>query len=93
MVRAMSGIAASQNVPARAFVLDDSGANGTELFVIEELDADNASIRCAYLFDIGEELRLRIERGAETFETRARVTRILEYRPQFLLELELYTVG
>ncbi|HPH65564.1 MAG TPA: hypothetical protein PLF40_07465 [Kofleriaceae bacterium] len=77
----------------RAFVLDDGGPHGTEMFAVEELTADNASVRCAFLFDIGEELRLRIERNGDRFEARARVIRVLEYRPQFLIELELFSVG
>lgn len=77
----------------RAFVLDDSGAHGTELFTIEELSNDTLAARCAYLFDIGEELKLRIERGNDRFEARARVIRVMEYRPQYLMELELFGVG
>ncbi|MBP9088107.1 MAG: hypothetical protein KBG15_18440 [Kofleriaceae bacterium] len=77
----------------RAFVLDDSGTQGAELFTIEELSGDTVAVRCAYLFDIGEELMLRIERGHDRFEARARVIRVMEYRPQHLMELELFAVG
>lgn len=77
----------------RAFVLDDSGAQGAELFTIEELNGDTVAVRCAFLFDVGEELKLRIERGNERFEARARVIRVMEYRPQYLMELELFAIG
>ncbi len=77
----------------RAFVLDDSSAQGAELFTIEELSGDTVAVRCAYLFDIGEELKLRIEKGNDRFEAKARVIRVIEYRPQYLMELELFAVG
>jgi hypothetical protein len=68
-------------------VLDD----GTpfELFEVVELVGELARVRTAFLFEVGEVLAVRIERGDEVWESRARVRAHTGAPDTRITELEL----
>lgn len=57
--------------PASLAVLD--GGTPYDLFEVVELAAGVARVRSAFLFEIGEELAVRVDDGAEVYDARATV--------------------
>ena len=55
----------------RITVLDS--AQSYDLFEVLGLDGDVARVRTPFLFEIGEELSLRVERDGDVFEATGRV--------------------
>jgi hypothetical protein len=72
---------------SRVFLLD---ADKTiDVFELVELTPDVIRVRSAYLFEIGEELALRIERDGKASDTRARVRAHVGAGDDKVTELEL----
>ena len=60
-----------------------------ELFEVVERRRDVARVRSSFLFEIGEELAVRIERDGAVFETTARIRGTLGTVESRVTELEL----
>lgn len=72
---------------ARVLLLDaDSTA---DVFELVELSEDLARVRTAFLFEVGEEMRLRLEDGATTSEATARVRAHVGPADDRITELEI----
>lgn len=75
-------------MPGRAlFVVD--GETAHDVFELVELDGDVARVRSPLWFEIGEELRVRIEGDGETRERTARVRAHVGPADARITELEL----
>jgi hypothetical protein len=74
-------------VVSRVFLLDADKA--LDVFELVELASDVVRVRSAYLFEIGEELALRIERDGAVTDTRARVRAHVGAANDRVTELEL----
>jgi len=60
-----------------------------DVFELVELQEGLARVRTAFLYEIGEELKVRIEDGGATSETIARVRGHVGTGPDKITELEL----
>jgi hypothetical protein len=56
---------------ARVWLVDDTGAH--DVFEVEAVTEGLVRARSPFLFEVGEELRLRIEQGGTTTDATARV--------------------
>jgi hypothetical protein len=63
--------AATSASTSRVLLVDAGQA--VDIFELVEVGETVARVRTAYLFELGEELRLRVENGGASFETTARV--------------------
>jgi hypothetical protein len=70
-------------------VLLVEGGQAHDVLDLVELSESLARVRTAYLFELGEELRLRIERDGTTFEVPARVLAHVGADDDKVTELEL----
>jgi len=68
-------------------VLDDD--RPYDLFDVIEITGDVARVRSPFLFEIGEELAVRIERDGQVFEAQARVRAHVGPAEMRITELEL----
>jgi hypothetical protein len=64
-----------------------------DVFEFVALEEDVVRVRSPYLFEVGEELMLRIERDGTVTETRARVRGHVGDSPDKVTELELTEAG
>jgi hypothetical protein len=71
----------------RVLVVD--GATSHDVFEVLELTADQARVRSAYLFEVGEELSVRVERDGKVTEMTARVRAHVTEGDARVTELEL----
>ncbi|MBA3499590.1 MAG: hypothetical protein M4D80_40105 [Myxococcota bacterium] len=60
-----------------------------DLFDVLEIEGELARVRSPFLFEIGEELSVRIERDGEVFEAQARVRGHVGPAEMRITELEL----
>jgi len=60
-----------------------------DVFDVVAVERDVVSVRTAYLFEVGEELMLRIERDGKITDTRARVRAHVGDTADKVTELEL----
>jgi hypothetical protein len=72
---------------ATVIVLDDG--KPYDLFDVLEIVDDVARVRSPFLFEIGEELAVRVERDNEVFEAQARVRAHVGPADMRITELEL----
>jgi len=79
--------AASGGSQARVQLVD--GGHTHDVFELVELTDGLARVRTAYLFELGEELKLRIDEGAGAFEVPARVLAHVGPGDEKITELEL----
>ena len=66
-----------------------SGGTVYDLFDVLEIAEGVARVRSPYLFEIGEELAVRVEHAGETYEAQARVRAHVGDAEQRITELEL----
>lgn len=67
----MSAQPAAGASTARVLLVD--GGQALDVFEVVELTEGLARVRTAFLFELGEELQLRVEQGGATFDVTARV--------------------
>lgn len=79
--------AATSASTSRVLLVDAGQA--VDIFELVEVGETVARVRTAYLFELGEELRLRVENGGATFETTARVRAHSGAGDDRITELEL----
>jgi hypothetical protein len=65
------------------------GGQAHDVFEVVELTDTLARVRTAFLFDLGEDMTLRIERNGATFEVPARVRAHVGTGADKITELEL----
>lgn len=70
-------------------LLLDADDKALDVFELVELGGDVVRVRSAYLFEVGEELVLRIERDDAVTDTRARVRAHVGATDDKVTELEL----
>ncbi len=88
----MSGQSAvSGDALPRVLVLDDDAS--CDVFEVVEATDSVIRVRSAYLFELGEELRVRIERGGQVVEATARVRAHVADGAGKITELELDNQG
>ena len=78
---------ASGSSAARVLLVD--GGQTHDVFELVELTEGLARVRTAFLFELGEELRLRVEDAGTTFEVPARVVAHAGAGDDRITELEL----
>ncbi len=71
----------------RVFVVDDHGAH--EVFDVIGLVDRILRVRTSFLFEIGEELRVRVEQDGDTFDATARIRRHVGQPEAPVTEIEL----
>ncbi|HUJ59227.1 MAG TPA: hypothetical protein VLX92_12065 [Kofleriaceae bacterium] len=82
--------AASAPAAPRVLVVDgDRGDASLDVFEVLELGDDLVRVRSPLLFELGEELRVRIERGGQVQEANARVRAHVGSGTDLVTELEL----
>jgi len=81
-----------QGMSAQAVLVVEGGA-AYDVFEVIELTEDVARVRATYLFEIGEELTLRVEREGATVEVPARVRAHAGPPDAPITELELLDPG
>ena len=80
--------AGSGSQPGRVLLVD--GGKTHDVFEVLELAEGSARVRTAFLFELGEDLRLRIEDAGGTFEVAARVVAHTGPADDKTTELELF---
>jgi hypothetical protein len=83
----MSGRPAAARGGARVLLVD--GGRTHDIFDVVEVADTVARVRTAFLFELGEELRLRVEQGGAAFEAPARVLAHVGTGAEKITELEL----
>ncbi len=83
----MSGAALSEAVAARVLVVE--GERSHDVFEVVELADAIVRVRSPLLFEVGEELSLRIEQGGTVTEVTARVRAHVGPEAARITELEL----
>ena len=73
---------------ARVLLVDGNQAH--DVFEVLELGEGSARVRTAFLFELGEDMKLRIEEAAGTFEVAARVVAHTGPADDKITELELF---
>ena len=81
-----------QGMSAQAVLVVEGGA-AYDVFEVIELTADAARVRAPYLFEIGEELPVRVERDGVSVEIVARVRAHIGPPDAPIIELELLAPG
>ncbi|HEY4176179.1 MAG TPA: hypothetical protein VGM90_05085 [Kofleriaceae bacterium] len=79
--------AVAANTLVRAYAVD--GANARDIFDVQSVEADIIRVRTPLLFEIGEELALRIVDGASTRDVFVRVRAHVGPADARVTELEL----
>jgi hypothetical protein len=83
----MSGPASDESATPRVILVEDGGA--FEVFDVLGLADGVLRVRTAYLFEVGEELRVKIEQDGSVTEASARVRAHLGSDELKVTELEL----
>ena len=83
----MSGSQRSEGTHARVMLVDDTGTH--DVFEVIAVADGVVRARTAFLFEIGEELRLRIEQGDSVIDATARVRAHTPDGEQRVTELEV----
>ena len=81
-----------QGMSAQTVLVVEGGA-AYDVFEVVELTEDVAQVRATYLFEIGEELTLRVARDGTTVEVAARVRAHAGPADAPITELELLADG
>jgi hypothetical protein len=83
----MSGQPVAGTSTSRVLLVD--GAQTHDIFEVVELTEGRARVRTAFLFELGEEMKVRVEQGGAAFEVMARVVAHAGTGEDRVTELEL----